>query len=99
LAGVGFVIALTAGASPIWSLAQVPEILGKTVASMFGLLVVLGTSGMVLFATRFPFSTRIRDLELAKERACGLNGYQVWKYSWFAIIIGTLGQIIAMWLT
>ncbi len=62
------------------------------------LLVIAGSVGMVLFATKFPFSTTIKDLELAPERLCGFNGHQVWKYSWGAIILGTVGQLLACWL-
>lgn len=59
--------------------------------------VLIGSVGMVLFSTRFPFATSTSQLELAKERLCGLNGYQVWRYSWGAIIIGTVGQIVGTW--
>jgi hypothetical protein len=59
-------------------------------------LVILGSIGMVVFAFRFPFSTRIKDLEVS-DTFYGLNGYQVWVYSWCAIIVGTAGQIVATW--
>lgn len=98
LAAAGFVTVLSERTSPIWTRAETPNILSKAVATISGLLVVLGSIGMVVFATRFPFSTRIRDLELTGERVGRLNGYQVWKYSWFVIIGGTLGQILATWL-
>lgn len=61
--------------------------------------VLIGSVGMVLFATRFPFATSTWQLELAKEGLCGLNGYQVWRYSWVAIIMGTVGQIVGTWVS
>ena len=70
----------------------------KVILSISYLLVILASIGMLLFATKFPFSTNIRDLELAQERVLGLNGYQVWKYSWAAIVVSTVGQLIACWL-
>ena len=62
------------------------------------LFVIAGSVGMVLFATKFPFSTSLWELAFAKERLAGLNGHQVWKYSWGAIILGTVGQLVAVWL-
>jgi hypothetical protein len=70
----------------------------KIILTASYLLIIFGSFGMVLFATRFPFSTSIRQLEHVQERLCGLNGYQVWKYSWVAIIIGSVGQLVAAWL-
>jgi hypothetical protein len=98
VAAVGFVVVLGRNPSPLWSLVEIPNIIVKVTITVSGLLVVLGSIGMVAFATRFPFSSRIRDLELTPERVCGLNGYEVWKYAWFVIIIGTLGQVLAGWL-
>ncbi|MCZ6758853.1 MAG: hypothetical protein O7D29_00545 [Gemmatimonadetes bacterium] len=97
LAAAGFVVVLGRGPSPVWSLIEIPDILIKVTVTVSGLLVVLGSIGMIVFATRFPFSTRIRDLESTPERVCGLNGYQVWKYAWSVIIIGALGQVLASW--
>lgn len=98
LAAIGFVVVLGRRPSPMWSLIEIPNILIKVIVTVSAFLVVVGSIGMVVFATRFPFSTRIRDLESTMERVCGLNGYQVWKYAWFVIIIGTLGQVLAAWL-
>ena len=61
--------------------------------------VLIGSVGMVLFSTRFPFATSTWQLELAEERLCGLNGHQVWRYSWVAIIMGTVGQIVGTWVS
>ena len=61
--------------------------------------VLIGSVGMVLFSTRFPFAMNNWELELAKERLCGLNGHQVWRYSWVAIIMGTVGQIVGTWVS
>ena len=98
MAAVAFVLVLGRNPSPLWSLIEIPDIVVKITISVSGFLVVLGSIGMVVFGTRFPFSSRIRDLESTPERVFGLNGYQVWQYSWFVIIIGTLGQVLAGWL-
>lgn len=79
------------------AVAMPPMLLVKALVTASYLLVVIGSAGMVLFATRFPFSTRIQDLRLVPERALGLNGHQVWKYGWVCIIAGTLGQLIGLW--
>jgi hypothetical protein len=71
----------------------------KLIFSISYLLIILGSLGMMFFATKFPFCTRIRDLEGESERLIGLNGFQVWKYSWIAIIIGTIMQLINFWLS
>jgi hypothetical protein len=69
----------------------------KLIFSISYLLIILGSVGMMFFATKFTFSTRIRDLEYTNERLIGLNGFQVWKYSWILIIIGTVIQMINYW--
>lgn len=69
----------------------------KAIFTVSYALVILGSIGMVVFASRFPFSTRIKDLETSSATFCGLNGYQVWFYSWAVIIVGTVGQIVATW--
>lgn len=58
---------------------------------------ILGSIGMVAFALKFPHVTGIWELKFASERFLGLNGYQVWVYSWAAILLGTVGQLIATW--
>jgi len=84
--------------APEWKVTAMPaDLLVKAILSTSYLLVTAGSAGMVLFATRFPFSTRIRDLELVGDRVLWLNGYQVWKYGWACIIAGSLGQLIALW--
>ena len=62
------------------------------------LLVIAGSFGMIGFATRFPLSTRIADLSQSSERLLRLNGHQVWRGSWGAIILGSAGQLLASWL-
>lgn len=69
----------------------------KIIFTVSYLLVGTGSVGMWLFATKFPFSSAAWQLEYAQERIVGLNGYQVWNYSWIAIILGTLGQILGTW--
>jgi len=69
----------------------------KIILTISYLLVILGSSGMFLFSTKFSFSTAVWQLEHAPEHLCGLNGHQVWKLSWGAIILGSVGQLIACW--
>ena len=62
------------------------------------LLVMAGSGGMVAFARKFPFASGgAWELRHTEERFLRLNGYQVWVYSWLAILLGTAGQIIATW--
>lgn len=56
---------------------------------------ISGSLGMMVFASKFPLSTRIADLRLCPERFLGLNGYQVWMLSWAFILAGMLIQLIA----
>jgi hypothetical protein len=59
--------------------------------------VIVGSGGMIAFAHKFPHVTAIWELKHAQERFLCLNGYQVWVYSWLAILVGTIGQIVATW--
>jgi hypothetical protein len=66
--------------------------------SLSYLAIIFGSIGMIFFATKFPFSTSIRDLKLVTERFLGLNGYIVWWLSWSLIIVGTGMQLIDFWI-
>jgi len=55
---------------------------------------IAGSAGMIIFARRFPSSTRIQDLTLTNERFCCLNGYQVWVVSWSLIVLGGILQLV-----
>jgi hypothetical protein len=67
----------------------------KIISILGYLSIIIGSVGMIFFATRFPFSTRIKDLQSVKERLFGIfNGYQVWKWSWILILIGSVTQAI-----
>lgn len=70
------------------------KILIKLFFSLAYPLIILGSIGMMLFASRFPLSSCIKDWESCNERLCSLNGYQVWKFSWLLIIAGTGLQFI-----
>jgi len=71
------------------------DIFLKILNSFSYILIITGSLGMMVFATKFSFSTRIKDLELTEEeRYLTLNGFQVWKYSWISIIVGTVIQLI-----
>lgn len=69
----------------------------KIIYSLSYLLVIFGSFGMIAFARKFPFVTAIWELKHSPERFLGLNGYQVWLWSWILIILGTAGQILATW--
>lgn len=72
-------------------------LISKIIFTVSYTLVIVGSGGMVVFATRFPLASGIRELKHAKDRFFRLNGYQVWVFSWLAILFGTVGQIIATW--
>jgi len=59
--------------------------------------VIVGCGGMIAFASKFPLVSAIWELKHHKERFLGLNGYQIWVWSWVAILFGTVGQILATW--
>lgn len=63
------------------------------------LFIVLGSLGMIGFATKFPFSTRIKDLKRHPARWLGLNGYHVWKWSWIFILLGSLIHVSIVWIS
>ena len=71
----------------------------KIIVSLSYVLIMLGSVGMILFATKFPFSTRIQDLTLSERRLFGLNGFHFWIVSWGSIIMGTLIQLIHYWMS
>ena len=66
----------------------------KTLFSFAYVFIILGSIGIIVFVIKFPLSSRIKDLEYANERVFGLNGFQIWKYSWALIILGTVLQLI-----
>lgn len=71
----------------------------KEILSTLGyVFIIIGSIGMICFATRFPFSTKIKELKSAPERLLRcLNGYQVWLWSWILIIAGSTIQLIMVW--
>lgn len=71
---------------------------GSVILSLSYAFMILGSLGMIIFATKFPFSTRIKDLKNSEVKFLWLNGYQVWMFSWIAIIAGTAIQLICYWL-
>jgi len=71
----------------------------KIVISSSYISIICGSVGMMVFVTKFPFSTSIQDLRYVRERVFGLNGYQVWRFSWLLIILGTIIQLINYWMT
>ena len=69
----------------------------KIIFTLSYALIIAGSGGMIAFAFKFPHVTGIWELKHADERFLRLNGYQVWVYSWLAILLGTTGQILATW--
>lgn len=71
----------------------------KEILSTLGyVFIIIGCIGMIRFATKFPLSTRIKDLESAPQRLLRyLNGYQVWLWSWILILAGSAIQLITIW--
>jgi hypothetical protein len=70
----------------------------RLLVSFSSVLIICGSAGMILFASRFPFSTSIKELKFSDERWYGLNGYEVWVWSWCLIIIGTVIQLLSYWI-
>jgi hypothetical protein len=72
-------------------------------AKMFGtiayLLVLMGSGGMIVFASKFGFSTNLDGYRMMKARFLRLDGAQVWFASWGFVIVGTLMQLIAFRVT
>ncbi len=58
------------------------------------LAIMLGSYGLMKFVTKFPLSSSLDNHELTGRKYFGLNGKQLWKYSWVLIIFGTLFQLI-----
>lgn len=55
--------------------------------------VILGSIGMLVFASKFPFTTALWQLKNSKERFLFLNGYYLWNLSWGFIIAGSIIQL------
>jgi hypothetical protein len=70
----------------------------KIVFSLSYIFIILGSLGMIIFANKFSFSTRIKDLKLTNEKFLGLNGYKIWIGSWSLIIFGTIIQLVIPWI-
>lgn len=66
----------------------------KVIVTLSYIFIILGSIGMMLFISKFPFSTSVKDLELVNYRFWRLNGYQFWILSWLLIILGTFIQLI-----
>ena len=60
-------------------------------------LIILGSIGLICFATKFSISGRIKDLKSSTERLLGLTGYQVWTLSWILILVGSFIQLVTVW--
>ena len=58
------------------------------------LYILAGFAGMIVFATKFPFSTNLEDLRYDKATFLGMNGFTVWVWSWSLIIAGTIIQLL-----
>ncbi|OGI62428.1 MAG: hypothetical protein A2W18_13330 [Candidatus Muproteobacteria bacterium RBG_16_60_9] len=70
----------------------------KVISTIGQALVLLGSLGMLAFAMRFPLATGgLWEMEYASTRWLSLKGQDVWRYSWTAILLGTVLQIAATW--
>lgn len=58
--------------------------------------IIIGSMGMILFTQKFPFSSRIQELEYTPEKLIGLNGYEVWAISWVLMIPGGISQLMCL---
>ncbi len=69
----------------------------KIILTVSYLLIITGSAGMMVFASKFPLASGgIWELKYTLG-FLSLNGYQIWISSWFAILLGTAGQILATW--
>jgi len=57
-------------------------------------LVILGSIGMILLASKFPTTTAMWQLKYWKKRVLFLNGYHLWILSWCLIILGSVIQLL-----
>ena len=58
------------------------------------LSIIVGSAGMIILVMKYPFSTRIQDLEFADKPILGLNGKQLWIWSWSLIMAGMAVQFL-----
>lgn len=72
--------------------------LAKLIYTLSYVLTLAGSWGMIMFAKKFSFASSLSDYDSSPERLMRLSGYQWWKCSWIAIITGTVGQLVAMWM-
>jgi len=71
----------------------------KILESLVAIFIIIGSIGMICFASKFPLSGRISDLALASERLLGLHGHLVWIWSWVFILLGSSIQLGLIWFT
>lgn len=69
----------------------------KVLLSFGYVFVVLGSVGMIVFATKFGFSTHLGGYRNLENRYLGMDGACVWWVSWCLIIAGTVLQLIGYW--
>jgi hypothetical protein len=58
------------------------------------LSIIAGSVGMMVYATKFPFSTRPDDFVFDSTTFLGLKGDAVWVWSWRLIIAGAAFQLL-----
>lgn len=70
----------------------------KIISTIGQSLVLLGSIGMLAFAIESPLVTGGPwEMEFVLMRWLSLKGRDVWKYSWAAVLVGTVMQIAAIW--
>ena len=58
------------------------------------LFIILGSVGMMVYVTKFPFSTSPDDASVDSTTFLGMKGNAVWVWSWRSIIAGTAIQLV-----
>ena len=69
----------------------------RVVLTLAYFLAIVGSCGMIALK-RFPLSSNIDELRYSMERFCGLDGSQLWMWSWVLILLSGALQLISVWL-
>lgn len=73
---------------------------GQVISTVGLFLVLFGSAGIIVLAATGASVTQSWELQqfaLARFRWFSVTGYHLWFYSWIAILIGTMLQIIGVW--
>lgn len=70
------------------------QILWKVAVAASYLFIIVGTAGLIILATKFPFTAFFWELRHTKESFLRLNGYTIWILSWSIIVTGAVIQFL-----